>query len=794
MMKNIICLLIAFLLTSSVAFAIDAPNLKDTSMTIPWKDFKDILDQLQKKEKEKEPEPPVDYAIGRGTLNCVLDGGKIAVEAQYPLSVLKNGWVTIQLVPNNTPLAEITLDGKSAAVRDTGSNIELITKGPATRTLKMRFEINAPERPGPGSVAMKLPAAVGQVLSLKSGDKFRDIHIDGATMTPKGKGAYFAILQNDYLKVDYTVALEKKEQEAIEILPAKLLVENNTLVSIDEGFIRAVSQISYEVRHAPVSAFTLKVPPGYEVAECTGASLVGWKVDPETQILEASVGFEVKGSYDLTVVLEHSMQEDDFIFALPGLAAQDVERERGHFAVQVTGGVEVKPEKLLDLQPVDAKELPGALRGGATNPVVLSFKYLHQPFEGVIHVVRHKTQPVLGAAIDSANYVVQITEDGDCVVGATYIVRNNRKQFLEVTLPGGDNTKLWSSFVADKPVKPSQAKDGKVLLALEKSSQAGTQLESFKVEIIYYTSLMKKLRFAGVIHFILPQVDMPISRSMLAVYGPFENKYKRISGTFKEGYEESLPWIKRLPIIRIFDENARRKLEAIEERKIKLAQEVWYNEIGGDISGGYTNNFDDLMKYDKTITREAWDRLKKKGEMPGQESVADSVSYNKIQMSRGEGRGKSIDQKQVQAEMVFQQRLRAAQSARDEYGSLPTQFAIPKFGDYNRFHEYITIGESSTLNLLYYTRKLSDAVDLLALLLTALLAWAAKILLSGDKREKGGRKTFFAISAGIVLFGFCGASTLYIIFGAVIGLALRWVQNRYNKVAMKRELAATKQE
>ena len=42
-MRRIILTIIALLMVSASAYAIDAPALKNTSMTIPWADFKKIL-------------------------------------------------------------------------------------------------------------------------------------------------------------------------------------------------------------------------------------------------------------------------------------------------------------------------------------------------------------------------------------------------------------------------------------------------------------------------------------------------------------------------------------------------------------------------------------------------------------------------------------------------------------------------------------------------------------------------------------------------------------------------------
>ncbi len=37
-------------------------------------------------------------------------------------------------------------------------------------------------------------------------------------------------------------------------------------------------------------------------------------------------------------------------------------------------------------------------------------------------------------------------------------------------------------------------------------------------------------------------------------------------------------------------------------RNAKLAQEVWFNEKGGDISGGYSSDLAELLSYDRNLT------------------------------------------------------------------------------------------------------------------------------------------------------------------------------------------------
>ncbi|MDP8225859.1 MAG: hypothetical protein P9L99_21035 [Candidatus Lernaella stagnicola] len=662
-MKRWLALFVVLLLMGATWAQAELPEMKDGAVTIPWNDFKELLDRLQVKPATDEPEPPVDFVLGRGSLRGVLAGGQLDLKATYPLAVLKNGWVTVPLTGVDTPLADVLLDGRTAPITDQQGNVTLIVKGPANHSLTLRYRMAAPDRPGPGHVSVQLPRAAGQVLTIVGDKKYSSPSVDGATMSRGPGGVTTAILTGDQLSLRYTVALEQK-QATQEKLPPKVLVENHTLVSIDEGFIRAVVQLAFEVRHAPVTEFRVVVPEGFEVADCSGASLAGWKVDPATRELTATIGFDVQGKYNLTLVLERSTKNESFEFLLPGTSVQSVERERGFFAVQVTGGVEVTTTGEVDgLQTVDAKELPAGLRGGATNPIVMSFKYLRHPFSAKLRVVRHKTQNVLGAAIDAANFVVQVTEDGDLVTRALYTVRNNRKQFLELTLPYGENTALWSTFVANKPVRPSQTKEGKILLPLEKSGYSGAELSSFTVEVIYYANLGSSFGVLGSMHLLLPKVDLPISQSALTVFAPNRFEYQRVGGSMRAPYQAPASGL----LSRVMEEQP-----------------------------------------------------------PGAPTALPPPPAKRAGADRAKARPDEYMLQQSQAEMEFQKRIRAAQQATDSGGALPARFAVPKKGAALRFEELVTIGEASDVRLMYGAKRLSQFGALAALLLAAALVWFAR--------------------------------------------------------------------
>ena len=714
-----IALILVFAVTAgatSIPVPQPLPDMNNTAMTIPWADFKVLLEKLQQQQPGPQQQPPLDYTLGRGELDATLGNGRLSLTAKYPLSILKEGWVMVPLVPTHLPLSATLLDGKTAPVTQNGGYVTLVAKGPAQHEITMRFVVQASDRPGPGNVSLQLPAAAGQVLSLFPAKNHSGITVDGATMSQEKGGPIQAILTGDNLTLRYTVSAEKQEEVEKKKLPPQVLAENSTLVSIDEGFIRAVVNMEYEVRHAPVTEFQVAIPEGYEVADCSGASLVGWNLNKKTRVLKADVGFEVKGAYSLTIVLERSTKERTFDFELPSVEAKNVERERGYFSVQVTGGVEVRILNHQGLELVDAKELPGSLRAGATSPTVLAFKYLQHPFAGVVQVTRHDNYQVLGAAIDYANYVVQITEDGDCVARALFTVRNNRKQFLKLRLPEGKKTTLWSSFVADKPIKPSKGEDGEILIPLERSGYEGTDLRQFQVEVIYYAYLGHPMRALGSVSIPLPRVDLPVSQSVLSVFAPNRYLYNRLSGSMRSEYYAAPG--STAPV------------------------------LGFDGFGRVGNKAEFESSRDEDMAPPA----------PPAKILSRSIAVKE----------------QKKAEEVFQTRLRAAQTGKDTTGALPARFMVPQKGTTLRFEELINLDEAPTLRLGFAIHWIDKALAVLVFLAAFALAWFARKLLAKDKQPKG-KRLFVALVVAIVILVALGASVGTVIFAVVLALGIRLV-------------------
>jgi len=154
--------------------------------------------------------------------------------------------------------------------------------------------------------------------------------------------------------------------------------------------------------------------------------------------------------------------------------------------------------------------------------------------------------PVLIAAIDTADFMTLTTKDGKLLTRATYQVRNNVKQFLRLGLPKG--AVLWSTFVAGKPVKPAQDKNGSIMVPLEKSQLRGQSLSGFPVELVYLTE-KSPMKIFGQLAIGLPKVDIPISEIQWTAYFPDEYTYFGFGGDVTPIKGRARPFLPTLPTL-----------------------------------------------------------------------------------------------------------------------------------------------------------------------------------------------------------------------------------------------------
>jgi hypothetical protein len=483
--------------------------------------------------------PAPSYAIYNTKYTAELEENVVTIRGEIIFEVFGNGTTQLPLVSNSVGLIDVKVNKGASFVTSQGGKYYLIMHKPGRYNLDFEFLIKAArEREhGPGNFNVDVISAPISQFEFTIPEKDTQIFIEPAikveSKTEGDKTSAWAVLPNtNNLNVRWTKALPKEEIVSVKLDP-KIYAETSTYSSIGGGVIRSQSNISYSILQSEVSSLRVALPEDVSVLEVNGADLRDWKVSNKdgSQYLDVFLNFGVKGNYNLNVTFEKNIADGSGVVQMPWIKTVGTERENGYYGIAANTNVELAVKNSDKVTVIDTKQLPSIIWSSSTSPILLAFKYLNPPFDITIEMTRHEELPVLVAAIDSADHMTLYTKEGKLLTKATYQVRNNVKQFLRIDLPA--NSKIWSSFVAGKPVKPAVDKQGHILIPLEKSQLQGRDLTQFPVEIVYLTE-GAALKSFGSLKMNLPKVDVPINEFYWSVYLPYDYNYFNFDGDLRK--------------------------------------------------------------------------------------------------------------------------------------------------------------------------------------------------------------------------------------------------------------------
>ena len=98
---------------------------------------------------------------------------------------------------------------------------------------------------------------------------------------------------------------------------------------------------------------------------------------------------------------------------------------------------------------------------------MLAYQYTGDQYNLSVDVKRYAEERVLEAVADRTQITSVLTESGQMLSQASFMVKNNEKQFQRFQLPA--DAKLWSCYVNGQPVKPER--DGDWVLVLDDAAR-----------------------------------------------------------------------------------------------------------------------------------------------------------------------------------------------------------------------------------------------------------------------------------------------------------------------------------
>ena len=468
------------------------PTLEKTGVLVPWEDFKKLLEEIRGVDPvPPPPPPPVDFALSecRATAEVAPGEEQVRVTLEFSLQVLnQQKWVEVPVIPEGAALSRFEIDGRPANVYRKGGYHQIALRGAGRHALLLEYVAPVQSGRGTRSTSFHFPRAPVIDLDLRIPSPRLDVNLAGAvvrsierTATQTRVRAAFQQATNASVTWFKQVDLGEKE--------TKVFGEIRTLLSIGEGMIRGTANAVYTIHGEGTDLFRVALPNDLNVLDVSAQGVREWKVEngkPEDQVLSVRLNYKAKGSYAFQISFEKGLEDATAETFVPDLVLRDVMRDRGFVAVAAATNVEISPNgSMTNATPVDPDELPPELIARAGQPILYGFKYLRHPMRIGLKITRHLDLAVKRTIVERARLYTYLSPEGKAITSARYTVKNNRKQYLRLTLP--DGAVGWGAYLEDRPVKAARVEDGTILIPLKKTAGNGNgDLEPFDVELVYF--------------------------------------------------------------------------------------------------------------------------------------------------------------------------------------------------------------------------------------------------------------------------------------------------------------------
>ncbi len=494
----------------------------------------EFLKLYEKAKAEKEEEPPRDHAVASSLYRgeVLFDEGKpYAARFRTTLKIRpfkKKGFARIPILPATVAVESATIEGRDAPIVIENGFYNLITERRTDFDLEIVLGAGVTTNEGRSQVSFQLvPSGSTRLeLSVPSQEEL-DFEVANARIkSDKVVGDARVVEATIPATGSLSIQWQRKIEDSAKKKEARIYAETYTLASLGDGVVRATSSVQNVILFAGVESLAYEIPQGMTVLDVQGPGIREWKLDG--QQLSVALNFAAEGSYALQIQMERPLPTGAASIPTPLVVPVGVERARGWVGVESRGNLELTAGQVQGATPVDVRMLPASILGVTDQPLLLGYKYLGARASIDLKTAQHDEVEVLVTLLDQTQAQTMWNREGRRLTSVHYQVRNNRRQFLKLSLP--QEAELWSASVAGRAVQPAKASDGRVMIPLIRSRQAGSSLAAFQVEVVYVeTGAPTDSRGRGTFQASLPVPDVPSTYVAWTVYSPEHTKVKRRS-------------------------------------------------------------------------------------------------------------------------------------------------------------------------------------------------------------------------------------------------------------------------
>ncbi len=237
----------------------------------------------------------------------------------------------------------------------------------------------------------------------------------------------------------------------VERLAQSIQADALHLFSVGEGIAYGSSLLNYVVSGAPVSTLRVELSGEYFNVEFTGKNIRNWqKTERGYQV---QLHTPVSGAYTLLVTCERPFKAQGETLAFTGARAVDAQTEQGYTLVVSTYQFQVQPASVTgSLAAIEPGEVPTEYRLFFDAPILAAYRYTARPFNLQLDLKPLVQGETVSQVVDRASLTTRVSDEGQVVTEARYLVKNKGAPNLRLRVP--DGSELWSVTLDGATVVP----------------------------------------------------------------------------------------------------------------------------------------------------------------------------------------------------------------------------------------------------------------------------------------------------------------------------------------------------
>jgi hypothetical protein len=482
------------------------PQGPQGTVTLPVADYDRLIDRAAQPDRTTDS-PPVASVMTHADLRARVDGGIARGTLRLDGETYARGHVKVALVSGAT-LLEARAEGRPLPVLQQGDAHAAVLPGPSAFSITLDWAVPLATAPGRASFVLPTPAGGTTAAIIDLPGDPADVRVEPGLITRRQSAAGRTTLDvtlepGTRAQVSWSVRETTAGPAAVE---TRMLADVKSLVTIGDGDLRLVSLLDVTVVRGEPPTFDVRLPPGFEVASVSGASLETSATRDD--VVTLTVREPARRRHQFLISLEQSRAAGSFKADLPLPTVAGAEREAGEAAIEATGTVEVIGSGDAALRRMDVRETHASLRSLARQPLLAAFRYQRRPNEVrtmTIDVHRFADAPVLAAAAERAVATTLVTVEGRMLTEVQLTLRNRAQPFMKVTLPSGAT--MLSVEVGGETARPVMGADGTRVPLL----RAGFRPDGPYTVSFIYLHTGEAFARSGDAHMILPAMDVPVT-------------------------------------------------------------------------------------------------------------------------------------------------------------------------------------------------------------------------------------------------------------------------------------------